>query len=96
MLKYLEKEDNFNDLIKDKDLLIDFYADWCGPCKMLSPILEEIDFIDVLKINVDEFNNLATSFGVMSIPALIVMKKGKVVNTLVGYHNLDEIKKIVE
>ena len=71
MIKYLEK-DNFEEEVKGKKILIDFYADWCGPCKMLGEVLESIEEVDILKINVDQFPNLATKFGVMSIPTLIL------------------------
>ena len=72
----------------DKTVLIDFWASWCGPCRMLSPIVDEIaeerTDIKVGKINVDEQPELAAKFGVMSIPTLIVMKNGKVASTSVG------------
>lgn len=82
-------KDNFN-LIKnsDKKVLIDFYADWCGPCRMVSPFVEEIAEENpqylVAKINVDDEPELATQFGVSSIPMLVVLKDGKVINQSVG------------
>ena len=82
--------DNFNEevLNSDKPVLIDFWASWCGPCRMIAPIVEEIaaerDDIKVAKVNVDEEPNLASKFGVMSIPTLVVMKDGEVVNQAVG------------
>ena len=83
-------KDNFqNEVINSKStVLLDFYADWCGPCRMVSPIVDEIAEeradIKVGKINVDEESELAERFGIFSIPALVVIKDGKIVNQSVG------------
>ncbi len=83
-------KDNFKNevLNSDKTVLLDFYADWCGPCRMVSPIVDEIAEerldIKVGKINVDEEGELAGKFGISSIPALIVIKDGKIANQAVG------------
>ena len=83
-------KDNFqNEVINSEStVLLDFYADWCGPCRMVSPIVDEIaeerNDIKVGKINVDEEGELAERFGIFSIPALVVIKDGKIVNQSVG------------
>lgn len=81
--------DNFNEVKNsDKTVLLDFYADWCGPCRMVSPIIDEIadENPDILvgKINVDEQQELASAFSVMSIPTLVVMRNGEVVTKSMG------------
>lgn len=92
MIKHLEKNDDFYSLIKEKPLIVDFYADWCGPCKMLLPVLDEIDFCDIIKVNVDEFPEIAQKFGIMSIPTLVFFKSGIEQEREIGYRGLDEIK----
>lgn len=83
-------KNNFNQevLNSDKPVLMDFWAPWCGPCRMVVPLVEEIakerSDIKVVKINVDEEQELAIQFGVMSIPTLVVMKNGKIVNQVTG------------
>ena len=82
-------KDNFNEALNtDKTVLIDFFATWCGPCKMVSPIVDEIaeEYPEYLiaKVDVDENPELAGEFGVMSIPTLVVIKDGKVINQSAG------------
>ena len=83
-------KNNFNQevLNSDKPVLMDFWAPWCGPCRMVVPLVEEVakerSDIKVVKINVDEEQELAMQFGVMSIPTLVVMKNGKIVNQVTG------------
>lgn len=94
MLKKLN-EQNFDHEIKGGTALVDFYADWCGPCKMVAPIVEEIanqrTDITVGKVNVDESNALAVKYGVISIPTLIVFKDGKETARLVGFRPKESI-----
>ena len=83
-------KDNFQEVVlnSDKPVLVDFWASWCGPCRMVAPILEEIaserSDVKVCKVNVDEEPELAGRYNVMSIPTLLVVKEGQVVNQAVG------------
>lgn len=84
-------------LKSEKTVLIDFYADWCGPCKMMSPVIDEIaeemkENVKVGKVNVDENQDLAMEYGVMSIPTIVVLKNGEVQKTFVGVTDKEEIK----
>ena len=79
-MNYLENVDDFEKLIKEGDVLVDFFATWCGPCKMLSPVLEEIvekfPRIKVVKVDIDQFDDLTRAHGIMSVPTLEVYRNG--------------------
>ena len=98
MIKYLEKEEDFNNLIQNR-VLVDFYADWCGPCKMLAPILETLASkhpdVKVLKVNVDAEQNLAMKHSIMAIPTLIVYKDGKQSDVRQGFANLELLEEMI-
>ena len=101
MLKKLNNQNFDNEVLNNNGIaLIDFYADWCGPCKMVSPIVDEIanerTDITVGKINVDESNALAIKYGVVSIPTLIVFKDGKEQTRIVGYRPKEDILAILK
>ena len=77
--------------------LVDFYADWCGPCKMLAPVLEELkNEIKIIKVNVDESEEVAMKYGVMSIPTLVFFKEGKLVHKMVGYSSKEALLDIIK
>ena len=95
MVKYLENESEFDELINGR-VLVDFYADWFGPCKRLMPILEDIKDIDILKVNVDSFGDLSRSFGIMSIPTLILFDNKKEIKKSIGFKTREEILDMIK
>ena len=89
------KDENFKEEIKKGIVLVDFYANWCGPCKMVAPIIEELSKenknIKFIKVDVDEQEELAKEYGIMSIPTMIVFKDGKEINKSIGFAPKEEI-----
>lgn len=95
---HLDKED-FNDIVSNGKVVVDFFATWCGPCKMLGPIFEKVseDVNDVkfVKLDVDKFNDIAREYGVMSIPTLILFENGKEVKKEIGFMSEDKLKDFI-
>ena len=96
-----EKEFESEVINSDKPVLIDFWAEWCGPCKEIVPILEEIademlDIIKVVKINIDENPNIPNKYGIQSIPTMIIFKKGQPISTKIGVAIKSEVKTWIE
>ena len=96
-------EKNFEEevLKSDKTVLIDFWASWCGPCRIMSPVVNEIaeemkDAVKVCKINIDEEQNLAVKYNVMSIPTFVVIRDGKEIGRTIGVQDKEEIKKMLK
>ena len=95
-MQYLEKN-NLNELIKKGNYLVDFYAEWCGPCKMLMPVLEKLDDkINIIKVNVDKFDELAQEYRIMSIPTLVFFKDGVKKEELVGFRTKEDLEKVID
>ncbi len=98
---HINKENFQQEVLQsDKPVLIDFWANWCGPCRMIAPIIEEIaqerEDIKVVKIDVDEAQDLAIQYQIMSIPTLLVVEKGKVVNQSIGVKPKDKILEMLD
>ena len=93
-------DDTFNNEINDENVLVDFYADWCGPCRMLAPILEDLsqdrDNVKIVKVNVDEAPETAKHYGIMSIPTLIHFKNGKMLSKKVGLCSKDDLIEMIK
>lgn len=102
MSEVIITKENFKSevITSEKKVLLDFWAEWCGPCRMLSPVLKEIaeenESIKVCKINVDEEPEIANGFNVDSIPALFVIENGEVVNASVGYMDKEKVLELLK
>lgn len=97
----LTKDSYHNEVMEtEKVVVIDFWATWCGPCKMMAPVVEEVakDYPDVkvCKVNVDEEPELSNAFKIVSIPTIVVIKNGKIIDSVVGYRPKEDIEKIIK
>lgn len=94
------KENEFDEVTKTGKIVVDCYAPWCGPCKMLSPIIDELadEITDYTfyKLNVDDAEEVSRKFGIMSIPSLLIMENGELQQKLVGFKSKEELKKILK
>ena len=95
------KDSNFEELLASgKPVVVDFWATWCGPCRMQTPAIEELEqemgeTVKFSKMDIDQNPATAQSFGIMSIPTLMIKKDGEVVDTIVGYHSKDQVKEVL-
>lgn len=94
------KESEFINEVKEGLVLVDFYADWCGPCKMLSPLLEQIntenDDVKVVKVNIDDARILAQYYQIQSIPTLVLLQDGEFINRMIGFNPKKKIEELIE
>lgn len=100
-MKIISNVKEFEDVLANNTkVLVDFYADWCGPCKMLAPVLEDVskehEDIAFIKVNVDQVSDLAAKFNIMSIPTLIAFKSGNMVKQTMGFMPKPELNKFLE
>ncbi|AGR40843.1 thioredoxin [Spiroplasma taiwanense] len=99
-VKFIESTDDFNNEIKKEATVVDFYADWCGPCKMLAPIYEqlsnEVTNVNFVKVNTDEQQEIAKKYNIMSIPTLIFFKDGEVVRQNSGFMPKEVLKEFIK
>ena len=96
MISHVNSVQEYNNLVEGKTVVVDFFATWCGPCRMLSPVIEQIDKeglvkCDFVKVDVDELGELAAKYNVSSIPTLLVFKDGVLKETMLGYRPLPEL-----
>ena len=100
MAVYHLTAENFDETIKEGVVLVDFWADWCGPCRMLGPVIESLaakyeDKHKICKVNIDDAGDLAARFGVMSIPTVILFRNGEVLDKRIGVHPAEEFEDMI-
>jgi thioredoxin 1 len=98
-MNYIKSEKEFDEVIQKDKVIVDFYAEWCGPCKMLSPILDKVSkelSLDTYKVNVDDVEEVARRYGIMSIPTVMIFSKGEEVGKHVGFMEEEELKEFVK
>lgn len=95
MIKHLKENENLESLLTKDLTLVDFYAEWCGPCKMLGPVLEKLENINIIKVDVDIHQQLAMNYGIMSVPSLLFFKNGQLVKKEIGFRSAEDLKNII-
>ncbi len=100
MTKIIENKNMFDEIIKNGVTLVDFYADWCRPCKMIAPIIQNIaeefkEVANVCKVDIDVQKQIALDYGIRSIPTLIIFKNGEIFNTITGYRPKEDIIEVL-
>ena len=98
MLKHINNRDEFKAAIKEGTVLVDFFATWCGPCKMLAPVLEEVSKetdATIIKVDVDEASALAAEYGIQAVPTLMLFKNGERVDIRMGYQNKNQLLALI-
>ena len=100
MVKLIKTKEEFNREIMNDKVVVDFFANWCGPCKMLAPIVEEVsnelEKITFIKVDIDEIESLPRQFDIMSIPTLLVFEKGELIKRHTGYMDKDELVQFIK
>ena len=95
MMKHLKENENLESLLTKDLTLVDFYAEWCGPCKMLGPVLEKLENINIIKVDVDIHQQLAMNYGIMSVPSLLFFKNGQLAKKEIGFRSEEDLKNII-
>lgn len=94
------KTNEFEETVKSGTVLVDFFATWCGPCKMLSPVLDEVakelEEVSIVKVDVDDSGDLAMRFGIMSVPTMLLFKDGKLVHQMQGYQPKEALVAVIK
>ena len=99
-MNYVTNENELNEIVKEGITIVDFYANWCGPCRMLAPILEELEEerndVKIVKVDVDDARELSSKYRISAIPALVVFKDGVVVGNEVGFMTKEDLNTMVD
>ena len=92
----IKSKEQYKEIIEKERVLVDYYADWCGPCRMMEPILEEVTSIEIARVNIDNFRSIAEKERILSIPTFKIFERGKIVKEKTGFMMKDELEEFIK
>lgn len=92
----IKTKEQFEEFILNERVVVDFYADWCGPCRMMEPILEDVESVEIGRVNIDNFRTIAEKYRILSIPSFKIFERGKIIKEKTGFMTRDEFNEFIK